>query len=94
MSESASSLKRIRLAVFINYFYLGLCFSSLASQIPYIKTALKLDNTTWRAVLLMLPLGQICEMFISDFVISKLGSKFILPIALARIPFESFQKRS
>lgn len=76
------SLKRIRLAVFILYFCQGFAFSSWASRIPDIKTSLGLNDAAWGTVLLMIPIGQICGMTLSGFLVSKLGSKRILPIAL------------
>lgn len=76
------SLKRIRLAVFILYFGQGFAFSSWASRIPDIKTSLGLDDAAWGTILLMIPIGQICGMTLSGFLVSKLGSKRILPIAL------------
>lgn len=75
------SLKRIRLAIFSFYFSQGICFSSWASRIPDIKNFLNLNDAAWGTILLMIPIGQICGMTISGLLISKIGSKRILPIA-------------
>lgn len=75
-------LKRIRLAIFSFYFVQGLCFSSWASRIPNIKTILGLGDGAWGTILLMIPVGQICAMTLSGLLVSKIGSKRILPIAL------------
>lgn len=75
-------LKRIRLAIFSFYFVQGLCFSSWASRIPNIKTSLGLGDGAWGTILLMIPVGQICAMTLSGLLVSKIGSKRILPIAL------------
>lgn len=75
-------LKRIRLAIFSLYFAQGLCFSSWASRIPSIKTALGLGDGAWGTILLMIPVGQICGMTLSGFLVSRVGSKNILPFAL------------
>ncbi len=75
-------LKRVRWAVFTFYFLQGLCFSSWASRIPDIKTTLGLDDAAWGTILLMIPLGQIMGMMLSGFLVSRLGSKRILRIAI------------
>lgn len=77
-----SELKRIRLAIFSFYFAQGLCFSSWASRIPNIKTELGLGDGAWGTILLMIPVGQICGMTLSGLLVSKVGSKKILPFAL------------
>lgn len=77
-----ASRKRIRLAVFCLYFCTGFCFSSWASRIPDIKMTLGLGDAAWGTILLMIPIGQICGMTISGILISKVGSKKILPVAL------------
>lgn len=76
------TLKRTRFAVFAFYFMQGLCFSSWASRIPDIKTMLRMDDASWGTILLMIPIGQICGMTLSGLLVSRLGSKRILPIAL------------
>ncbi|NDV69188.1 MFS transporter [Dysgonomonas sp. 25] len=76
-----SSLKRIRYAVFAFYFMQGLCFSSWASRIPDIKNSLGMDDAAWGTILLMIPVGQICGMSLSGLLVSRIGSKRILPIA-------------
>ena len=77
-----TSKERIRLAIFCLYFCQGLCFSSWASRIPDIKIALGLGDAAWGTILLMIPIGQICGMTISGLIISRLGSKLILPFTL------------
>lgn len=79
---SESQRKRIRLGVFAFYFSQGLCFSSWASRIPDIKSYLGLDDAAWGTILLMIPIGQICGMTISGLMVSKIGSKKILPVSL------------
>lgn len=82
IDTNQNNLKRTRLAIFFLYFCTGICFSSWASRIPDIKTALGLDDAAWGTILLMIPIGQICGMTISGIVISRLGSKKIYPVAL------------
>lgn len=75
-------LKRIRLAIFTFYFCQGLVFSSWASRIPDIKIALGLGDAAWGTILLMMPIGQACGMAISGLLVSRVGSRKILPVAL------------
>ena len=82
-----ASKRRIRFAIFCFYFCSGFCFSSWASRIPDIKNALGLGDADWGTTLLMIPVGQVCGMAISGLIVSKIGSKKILPIALASYVF-------
>jgi len=79
---TVASKSRIRLAIFCLYFCTGLCFSSWASRIPDIKNTLGLGDAAWGTILLMIPIGSVCGMTISGLIVSKVGSKVILPIAL------------
>jgi MFS family permease len=76
------NLKRVRFAIFVFYFLQGLCFASWASRIPDIKGSLGLDDASWGTILLMIPIGQICGMTLSGLLVSRIGSKRILPIAI------------
>jgi hypothetical protein len=53
--------KRIRLAVALFYFCMGLCFASWASRIPDIKTSLHLSDATLGSILFALPVGQFSD---------------------------------
>ncbi len=53
--------KRIRLAVALVYFCMGLCFSSWASRIPDIKSALHLNDAMLGSILFALPVGSISD---------------------------------
>ena len=77
-----ASKSRIRLAVFCLYFCTGICFSSWASRIPDIKNTMGLGDAEWGTILLMIPVGQVCGMAISGLIVSKVGSKKILPFSL------------
>lgn len=82
LNTTSVSQGRVRLAIFLLYFCQGICFSTWAGRIPDIKTALGLGDAAWGTVLLMIPIGQICGMTISGLLISRIGSKRILPIAM------------
>lgn len=82
-SIDTKKLKRIRIAVFVFYFLQGLCFTSWASRIPDIKTTMGLNDASWGTILLMIPVGQAWGMALSGFLVSRLGSRRILPVAFA-----------
>ncbi|MFV0470247.1 MAG: MFS transporter [Dysgonomonas sp.] len=82
-NQDLKTVSRSRLAVFVFYFCQGLCFSSWASRIPDIKSSLGLNDAAWGTILLMIPVGQICGMSLSGFLVSRIGSKNILPFTAA-----------
>lgn len=75
-------LNRIRLAVGMFYFGMGLTFATWASRIPAIKTALQLSEGTLGTLLFALPVGQLTMMMFSGKLITKLGSHRILPFSI------------
>jgi MFS family permease len=80
--ELAASKKRIRWAVAMVYFSMGLCFSSWASRIPDIKTRLELNDAVFGSILLALPIGQFLMMPLSGKLVTKFGSPRILLFSL------------
>src|SRR5450759_3961813 len=81
-TESIPSKKRIRLAVALVYFSMGLCFSSWASRIPDIKTALHLNDALFGSILFALPVGQFLMMPFSGKLVTRFGSHKVLLFAL------------
>lgn len=77
-----SYLNRIRWAVSMFYFGLGLCFASWASRIPDIKTALHLSEGDLGSILFALPLGQLVAMPFSGRLVTRFGSHRTLIVAL------------
>ena len=73
---------RIRLAVALVYFCMGLCFASWASRIPDIKTALNLSDAMLGSILFALPVGQFLMMPFSGKLVTRFGSHRILLFAL------------
>lgn len=73
---------RIRLAVSLVYFCMGLCFASWASRIPDIKTALNLSDAMLGSILFALPVGQFLMMPFSGKLVTRFGSHRILLFAL------------
>lgn len=78
----ASYLKRIRIAVGMFYFGMGLSFATWASRIPDIKTALGLNEGDLGTILFALPVGQLVIMPFSGKMVTKFGSHRILVFSL------------
>ncbi len=81
-TEFGLNKKRIRLAVALVYFCMGLCFSSWASRIPDIKTALGLNDALFGTILFALPVGQFLMMPFSGKLVTRFGSPRVLLFAL------------
>ncbi|WP_426062407.1 MFS transporter [Flavobacterium sp. DSP2-3-1] len=77
-----SYLNRIRWAVSMFYFGMGLCFATWASRIPDIKTDLHLSEGDLGSILFALPLGQLVIMPFSGKLVTRFGSHRILIFAL------------
>lgn len=78
----ASYLLRIRWAVSMFYFAVGLSFATWASRIPTIKSDLNLSDGQLGSILFALPLGQLTMMYFSGKLVTRLGSHRILPFSL------------
>jgi MFS family permease len=83
----ASYLVRIRWAVSMFYFAMGLCFATWASRIPTIKSALNLSDGQLGSILFALPVGQLTMMYFSGKLVTKFGSHRILPVAISMYAF-------
>ncbi|MBZ4042697.1 MFS transporter [Flavobacterium hibisci] len=83
----ASYLNRIRFAVSMFYFGMGLSFATWASRIPDIKTALHLSEAELGSVLFALPVGQLIIMPFSGKMVTKFGSHRILIFSLIMYVF-------
>lgn len=80
--KKASDKKRIRIAVALFYFSMGLCFASWASRIPDIKTALHLSDAAFGTILFALPAGQFLMMPFSGKLVTHFGSRKVILFAL------------
>jgi len=87
VSEEGYSKRRIRLAVALAYFCMGLCFASWASRIPDIKTALHLNDALFGSILFALPVGQFLMMSFSGKLVTRYGSHKILLFAFPMYTF-------
>ena len=86
-NAKASYLSRIRWAVSMFYFAMGLCFATWASRIPDIKTALNLSEGDLGTILFALPLGQLVIMPFSGKLVTRFGSHRILLLSLVFYAF-------
>ncbi|MEC4003953.1 MFS transporter [Flavobacterium sp. SUN052] len=77
-----SYLNRIRWAVSLLYFGMGLCFATWASRIPVIKSALHLSEGQLGSILFALPVGQLLAMPFSGKLVNRFGSHKVLAISL------------
>jgi MFS family permease len=75
-----------RIAVSTFFFIQGLTFASWASRIPDIKNLLGLSDAGLGGVLFFLPIGQLCAMALSGYLVSKFGSKATLTVAALLYP--------
>jgi MFS family permease len=64
------------------FFMTGLCFASWASRIATIQQNLHLSDTALGGVLFALPVGLMCSLPFSGWVINKIGSRLLLICAL------------
>ncbi len=74
--------KRIRIAVALVYFCMGICFASWASRIPDIKSSLHLNDGMLGSILFALPVGQFLMMPFSGRLVTRFGSRRIILFAL------------
>ena len=78
----APDKKRIRIAVALVYFCMGICFASWASRIPDIKTSLHLNDGMLGSILFALPVGQFLMMPFSGRLVTRFGSRTVILFAL------------
>jgi MFS family permease len=81
-SESMPDRKRIRIAVALFYFSMGLMFASWASRIPDIKTSLHLNDALFGTILFAMPAAQFLMMTFSGRLVTRFGSRKIVLFAL------------
>ena len=80
--ETVADKKRLRLAVTLFYFSMGLIFASWASRIPDIKTSLHLNDAMFGTILFALPAAQFLMMTFSGKLVTRFGSRKIVLFAL------------
>ncbi len=80
--ENTPSKKRIRIAVAMIYFSMGIGFSSWASRIPDIKTTLLLSDAMFGSILFAMPMGQFLMMPFSGKLVTRFGSPKVMALAI------------
>lgn len=73
----------LRIAVGAMFFMSGLCFASWASRIPSIQQTLHLSDAGLGGVLLAIPTGLMCSLPFTGWIITKIGSRKLLIIAIS-----------
>lgn len=82
ISEKTKSRLSLRIAVGAMFFMAGLSFASWASRIPAIQQKLHLTEAALGAVLLAIPTGLMCSLPFTGWVITRIGSRKLLVIAI------------
>jgi len=82
ITEAFPNKTRVRWAVAMIYFGMGICFSSWASRIPDIKTALLLKDGMFGTILFALPVGQFLMMPLSGKLVTRFGSIKVMMLAI------------
>ena len=72
---------RQRIALSVFFFLSGLCYSSWASRIPTIKTALDINEAELGSLLFIMPISSLVGLPISGWLVSKFDSRCPLFIA-------------
>ncbi|AZA83432.1 MFS transporter [Chryseobacterium lactis] len=78
MPDRESYNAKMPAACFLLFFAHGLVFSSWASRIPIIKTALSINEAQLGTLLLLMPIGQLSTMVLAGKLISRYGSSRII----------------
>jgi MFS family permease len=72
----------LRIAVGAMFFMAGLCFASWASRIATLQQTLNLSDAGLGGVLFAIPVGLMCSLPFSGWIITKIGSRKLLVTAL------------
>jgi MFS family permease len=72
----------LRMVVGVMFFLAGLCFASWASRIVTVQQTLGLTDAALGAVLFSLPVGLMCSLPFSGWIITVIGSRRLLIVAL------------
>jgi MFS family permease len=82
LNTSVNSRLALRIAVAAFFFMAGLSFASWASRIPAIQQKLHLSEAALGGVLLAIPTGLMCSLPFTGWIITKIGSRKLLIIAI------------
>jgi MFS family permease len=79
----ASYLRRMRWAISLFYFAMGLTSATWASRIPDLKSTLQLSESELGNIFFAIPLGQLLIMPFSGKIVTRFGSHIILTIFIS-----------
>ncbi|MFP5041952.1 MFS transporter [Parasediminibacterium sp. JCM 36343] len=77
-SSPPSTPKQIRIAVAAFFFVSGFGFASFASRIPTLQQKLHLNDAELGTALFATPLGLICTLPLTGFLLSRYSSRYVL----------------
>src|ERR1700761_8001348 len=77
----------LRIAVGAMFFLSGLCFASWASRIPSIQQTLHLSDASLGGGLLAIPSGLMFSLPFTGWIITRIGSRKLLVIAITAYGF-------
>lgn len=86
MLKRKDALRRFRLSVSLFFFMQGIVFSAWANRIPDIKLQLGLSDAALGTVLFSIPMGQLCAMGLSAWLVNRYGSRIMTIIASMYYP--------
>ncbi|MEI6950275.1 MFS transporter [Paraflavisolibacter sp. H34] len=70
--------RKARWITAVFYFVSGVVTASWASRIPEIQQGLGLDDARWGGVLFAIPVGQVCGLPLSSWMVSRYGTRGII----------------
>lgn len=73
----------LRIVVGVMFFLAGLCFASYASRIVSLQQYFKLTDAALGAILFSVPVGLMCSLPFSGWIITVIGSKRLLIFSLS-----------
>src|ERR1700761_6035516 len=72
----------LRIVVGLMFFLAGLCFASYASRIVTIQQSFKLTDTALGGILFSVPVGLMCSLPFSGWIITVIGSRKLVIYSL------------
>lgn len=81
MMTRRQALRHFRVAVSLFFFIQGLVFAAWANRIADIKRALSLTDAQLGNVLFSIPIGQVCAMGLSAWLVNRYGSRRMIMLA-------------
>lgn len=81
MMTRQQALRHFRVAVSLFFFIQGLVFAAWANRIADIKRALSLTDAQLGNVLFSIPIGQVCAMGLSAWLVNRYGSRRMIMLA-------------